>query len=450
MGRVRVLPTDLVRQREEIKEQKKFVDLPSDFFEYKADLYRSLAMPSYVHGYSLAIEYMKSWFLSKFPKDFFKTVYINGKHVLDEWKHFNNYNIVREKPMLAIVPTVEFDYDREQIDLYMADQNIFLKRSNYQQAFLKDYRNKVFLNMQQRALRMNFTFKIRVRSRAEQLDLFNKMEIWFRIGATQQDFISVDFHVPYEIMLNIAKDLNFDIENDMIINVCDFISYLNSVSDLPFIFKMRAINQKPEFFIRMREVYTHIACKDKLQLDDGERIGKTDDNFHIEMQTVLTIPIPYFYVYFSEKPIDYKIEVKEPSAGKIGIYSINLFEIPPINELNWSRFILTSYLCEPEEKEIDLKELFNGQNNINKVIDYNKKNHISPYQFIEVKVFHSTDRAKIINCTMDYENFKLYINDHIDKEEMIDIAFYYDRQYVNDTIISIEKYNESRIKSEKG
>ena len=31
-------------------------------------LYGDLSLPSYVHGYSLAIEYMYKWFESKFPK----------------------------------------------------------------------------------------------------------------------------------------------------------------------------------------------------------------------------------------------------------------------------------------------------------------------------------------------------------------------------------------------
>ena len=166
----------MARKAEDMTPQER-AELPRDFFEYRPQLYRNLAMPSYVHGYSLAIEYMRDWFLSHFDKDFFKVVHINGKHVLDDWKHFNNYNIKREKPMLAIVPTVDYDYDRESLDLYMADQNLLLKRSNYQQSFLKDYDSMTFLYMQPRALKMNFTFKVRVNSRAEQLDLYNKMEI---------------------------------------------------------------------------------------------------------------------------------------------------------------------------------------------------------------------------------------------------------------------------------
>ena len=211
LPRQRVSIREIMNQKRQYNEEtysrtgKRMANLPRDFFQYRPFLYRSLIMPSYVHGYSLAIEYMKKWFVSKFPENYFKVIHVNGKHVLDDWKHFNNYNIKREKPMLAIIPTVEYDYDREQLDLYMADADLYLKRSNYQQSFLKDYKNNVFLAMQMRALRMNFRFKVRLNSRSEQLDLFNRMEIWFRVGTTQQNYLSADFHHLKQCSLSIEK-----------------------------------------------------------------------------------------------------------------------------------------------------------------------------------------------------------------------------------------------------
>ena len=157
-------------------DQRKAI-LPRDFVGYVPKLYKNLMLPSYVHGYSLAIEFMKYWFLEKFDKDYFKVVHINGKHVLDDWKRFNNYNIKREKPMLAIVPTLEPDFDRENVDLYQADHKTLLRLSNFQQSFLKDYNSMTFLYMKPRAMKMNFAFKVRVNSRSEQLDIMNKMEL---------------------------------------------------------------------------------------------------------------------------------------------------------------------------------------------------------------------------------------------------------------------------------
>ena len=63
-----------------------------------------------------------------------------------------------------------------------------------------------------RQMEMTFSYRIRVESRAQQLDLMNKMELWFRCGTTQSDHLSADIHIPYDIMLNIAKDAHFEIE----------------------------------------------------------------------------------------------------------------------------------------------------------------------------------------------------------------------------------------------
>lgn len=444
--RIKVSIRDILNQRSEDMPEKTRAKLPKDFIDYRPDLYRSLALPSYVHGYSLAIEYMKSWFLKNFPKNFFKVVHINGKHILDDWKYFNKYNVKREKPMLAITPTVEYDFDREQIDLYMGDHNLLLKRSNFQQSFLKDYDTLTFLYLQMRALRMNFTFKIRVNSRAEQLDLFNRMELWFRIGSTQHSRISVDFHIPYEIICNVAEAVGFTLINGKINNndIMDLLSYLNKHSDLPIIYKMRAINQKPEFFIRVKELYTHISCRDKIQLDDGEREGKLDTNFHIEMQCTLTVPIPHFFVYFNQKPLYQTIPVSENDKNTLGIYSINNFEIMPQNELGWGQIAVTGYMCDQGDKFIDLSSILKGEGNVNKVLEYTLKNGISPSTFLDIKVYTSDDKEKLVPIYIDYEKTILYFQRYM-KEEAIDIAIYADKEYINNTIITIENYMDNRI-----
>ena len=70
----------------DMQQQIELRDVPvSDAGIYNVKkLYGNLALPSYVHGYSLAIEYMYDWFKSKFPKDFFRGgIYIDGKKLTD-------------------------------------------------------------------------------------------------------------------------------------------------------------------------------------------------------------------------------------------------------------------------------------------------------------------------------------------------------------------------------
>lgn len=450
MPRVKVTGNQILQNRfDNMTAEQRYVALSNDYVDYRPKLYKNLMLPSYVHGYSLAIEYMKQWFLSKFNDGYFKCVHINGKHVLDDWKRFNNYNIKREKPMLAIVPTLEPDFDRETIDLYQADHKMLLRTSNFQQSFLKDYNSMTFLYMRMRALKMNFAFKVRVNSRSEQLDLMNKMELWFRIGSTQHEYISADFHLPYDMMLNVAEANNFDIVDGRIVDIVDFIGYLNKYSDLPIIFKMRAINQKPEFFIRANNLYVHIACPDKLQIDDGDQEGKLMTNYHVEMQATLTMPIPHFFVYFCQDPIKHVIGVNEINGDAIGIYSINNIEIPPQNEVNWTTVVVTDYICDEGDQTVDLSSILEGKGNFNRAVKYCKDNHISPESFIDIQVYRSDDICKKLDVSMNYENNTLLLPVPMKHEEAITIAMYADKEFVNTVVVSSDNAGHTRINKQE-
>ena len=442
--------SDFIEQQDCLKYGK----LPRDFMDYRPSLYSTLMMPSYVNGYSICIEFMKRWFIEHFGKtdsngnsQYFRTVYVNGKHVLDDWKHFNNYAIKREKPMLAIVPTVDYDYDRENLDMYMADKNILLKRSNFQQSFFRDTKRHMFLYLQMRVMRMNFNFRIRLNSRSEQLDLYNKMEVWFRIGSTQQQWISTDFHIPYEVMLDIAKDAAFEIKDGKIVDITEFIIYLNSHSDLPFIFKIRAINQKPEFFIRVREIYVHIDTKDKLQLNDGERTGKLDTNYEIEMPCVVDMPVPQFYAYFNQIPLQEDIKLVDNST--IGLYTINTFEVPETNKLGWNKMFITEYMATEGETEIDLSSFLSGPGNVSIVYDDCLKHNISPKTFLDIHAYRKdTGTSFDANINLDVIHKKLQLEVPAIKDENICIACYYDHDYINDYIITLNNYKDNRLSAD--
>lgn len=420
------------------------------FAAYRPRLYKSLQLPSYVHAYSLAIEYMTNWYLKEFDSDYYKTVHINGKHVLDDWMHFNNYNIKREKPMLAVVPTVNTDYDRENIDMYLGGKDIMLRKSEAQKSFMRDYENMQFLYLQMREMEMNFNFRSRVGTKAEQFDLYNKLELWFRVGQTQTDYLSADFHIPYDMILNIAADADFEIKDNKVVNIIEFLNYLNTHSDLPIIYKMRAINQKPEFFVRVKGLRAHITIRDLLQLDDGERDGKLDTNFHIDMQCQLKIPIPHFYAYMAEDPIKQTIRVAEHSEG-IGIYTIENLIFKPENDKHWLLIAQSSYSCEEGEKEIDLSPIMQNKDwEVNKVIDYNNQLGVSNDSFLEVAVWLAGGdivhrRPRVVAAHMDYKNMKLHIDDDVFDKDILDFAIYCDMNYVNMMMVNINNYGDNRI-----
>ena len=442
--------------------EEKRVELFPDYTNSVARLYKTMEVPSYVHGYSLAIEYMRDWFLQKFPKDkstpsgtMFKTVYINGSHVLDNWKNWNNYNIRKEKPMLLIVPTLSPDWDRENVDMYMGDAGIMLRTSRIEDSFLRDYKNKIFLYVRLREMEMNFSFRIRVNSRAEQLDLMNKMELWFRVGTTQQDNMSADFHIPYNMMLQIARDAAFEVdeENRIIKDIPEFVNYLNLHSSAPIVFKLRSINQKPEFFVRARNLYTHLAVRDKIQIDDGEKNGKLETNFHLEMNVQLHMPIPHFYAYMNQVPTNMGLMVTETKPD-IGIYSINNYKIEPENDMGWPYITITSYAASEGERYIDLSSLFDSERwPVAVVLKDDLKMHITPEGFLDVKVYHNQDHSGIsgreVMYHMDYKNLRIVLDETVqEKEAVYDIIIYADMQYVNSRLSTIEQYGK-RVTTEQ-
>lgn len=432
------------------------IDLPSDHFgpdEDFEELRSTLALPSYVHGYSLAIEYMRNWFESKFPKNYFRGgIYVDGKHVLDDYKRLNDYmkkSIIKgQNPRARMEPRVQFDYDRDQVDLYAAAPEIYLKRSKLQTSFFHDFDRHLYLGFMPRALRMDVNFKVRVDTRSQQLDAFNRMELYFRNGSSQYDYISVDFHVPKTIILDIAQQAGFEIKNNEVADTIAFMSYLNKHSELPFLFKLRAINQKTEYFIRVNQLYARIFVRDKLQLDDGERDGKLDFNYHVEMSAELTIPIPHYYSYYSADNHVGRTYLEDGAQeGVVSLYSINAFDIPKENELGWMQVALTEYMTDPGETEADVSAIFSGDNALTRAINISTRNGLSPAKYIDIQVYREEDKNRIVDVDIDWENFIIKFKIPED-EELLHIVVYYDHEYVNNLIIETEKLEQKRLSVE--
>lgn len=410
-------------------------------------MYKSLAVPSYVHGYGLCIEYYKRWFMSKFSHDYFRGgVYIDGKHVIDEYKTFQEVPVKRENPRARIIPTLDSDYDRDGIDNYLASPQIYLRRSSLQDCFFKDYDRKLCIGLQMKGMKMTFNSKIRVNTRAEQLDLWNYMQLNFRNGATSYEYLSLDYHIPKDIILYVAQKAGFEVLNENVVDIIDFLNYFNQHSDLILLFKIRAINKQPEFFLRVNDVYTHIQCRDKLNRDDGEKDGKLDFNFGVEMENTIIMPVPAFYFLGNQEPImvDFKLEAHTKSMT--ALYSINIYEIPPVDENGWNQAAITSYAVDKGDEYLDISSLFTGENILSRTIKLTKDQGVSPSKFINVKAFYNMDISKQVDIKMNWDTFKAELTEGPAlQEEVYQIVMYYDREYINNLDIEINKYNDNRI-----
>lgn len=413
-----------------------------------ADMKSGICIPSSVHGYSLAVEYYRDWFLSKFDKNYFKTVFINGRHILQDYMRYSEVSMLKQaKPAVAITPIANFEHDRETQDSYMGGVDMLIGKFNHQQGFFKDYEKNIFVGMGSRELEVEFASRVRVETRAQQMDIYRHMEIACRIGYTNMEYISADFHIPYDIIKNIAVAAGFKLNKDEEVeDVVNFVKYLNAHSEMPILYKLRTMTGKSEYFVRVNRVLAHIINSDKLNKDDGEMEGQLYNNFHVEMQSTLHIYVPSYYVMYSAKPLYKYIPVADSST--FGLYSVKILEMPEINEKHWNLYIKTGLEIDMEdfkkkETEFDISSLLYNTH-IRRIIDDHLKMGISPTRFIDIKIFDFDDS---IEYTINWSTLKIYCKNFKSKE--LQIGVYIDTKYYNDAADTTFNIKRTRYKKEE-
>ena len=166
-------------------------------YEPRRMLNSFLITPSMEFSYSLCIEYMKNWFLKRFNKHFFgdnyEFVYVDGSHVFDEFNLKDRQRLLMkagpDQGALAILPTIDDDFNREQLEDSFMGADVMVRRSHYQDSFFKDRKNDRYISTILTLISMNFVFKVRVETLAQQMDLFKRMKLMYRVGYTQGEYI---------------------------------------------------------------------------------------------------------------------------------------------------------------------------------------------------------------------------------------------------------------------
>ena len=207
----------------------KFVDASQE-----VQLNRNITVAPLHQSYALCIEFMRHWFLQRFQADFFSWIHTDGSNVFGEMSKLDKKQIlahmVDDKATLTIVPTIDDDYNRDRLDQNLFGIDQFINTTKIDKAFFQDPINHRYIMMKMDMMLLNFTFKVRVPSRAMQLDTQKYMKLAFRENLSETDDIDLDYVLPYPMMLYIAKDLGFEIKDDKIVEPIKFLTYLNSRS----------------------------------------------------------------------------------------------------------------------------------------------------------------------------------------------------------------------------
>lgn len=430
----------------------KKIDISEIYKKPERELRGSLAIPSAVNGYSLCIEYAKKWFFSKISENFFNGIYIDGRYALDEFKKYTDIQtqISRKTPNLAIVPNIESAYNRDFVDFTpnMLGIDNYIKRSRLEMPFFEDYARNLKIYMAYKAIQVNFTFRIKVETKAQQLDIAEFMNIAYKCGATFGEEIDQDVHIPRQLMMNLARDAGFRVVNDTIVDILQFIGYLNTNSKLPITYKFRGVNGRHEFFIRSKSQYVHTRIGE-LDKDNGERRNQLEGSFTIEMPTTVTYPVPQYYMYYSEISHDNIASGLAPADENIiGIYALNMTNIPDVNNNGWMLYMTTDVLEEDRSVPLyinNIFELFDSVNeeetDIQKIIKYNNEQHINSEIFMDIKLFNNGYEEP---CTINWVTGEFRSKNILEWDKSI-MAIYINKQYVNEQMIELEAYYKNRV-----
>lgn len=409
---------------------------------HKIHLNSDISVPSTIHGYSIGIEYMKKWFLDKFDDDYFKTIFVAGKSVFDDYRRLSKKELLTiEKPAVAINPVLDVDYNRDFVDMYPGGLKMFARRTcTYDKAFFSDPESSTYLGMHLRLMKINFNFRVRLKTRAQQIDVFEFMKIAFKNGSTHGEYVDMDFHVPKEIIICIARDNGFEVDDKgKVKDILGFLKYLNSHSGFPFMYKLRTINGNNEFFIKVPHLFMHINCTDPLSLDEGERQGQLDNNFHIEMNCELKLPVPQFYAYYTDHTVYLEKKLKREL---LGLYNLSdVYQVPEQNKKGWEVLIKTDWANDEYYLDtIEFEELLHRPD-LEKIIKHSKNIGISPAVFLDIHLYNN---FKEIPIEIDWDNFEIIVKSVLDNKES-SIAIYADKLYINEQLLVLEKMYDSRL-----
>jgi hypothetical protein len=395
-------------------------------------------------SYALCIEYMRHWFLRKFKDDFFSWIHTDGSHVFGEMDKLNKKTIMShmsdDKATLTIVPTIDDDYNRDRLDQNLFGIDQFINTTKIDKAFFQDPVNKRYILMKMDMMLLNFTYRVKVASRALQLDIQKYMKLAFRTNLSETNDVDLDYVLPYPMMLFIAKDLGFEVKDDRIVEPIRFLTYLNSRSYIPITYKRSNATAREEYFVRVDHLPVRLLIKDVTK-DDGNKYGHIADDFGIEMQVEVRFPAMQLYVYFTKEEftkITFGDEVY--NIDNTLMMSLHYYDDPPpINTRGWKLTINAQWEEEkPGSIDIDLNELFDGE--LSQISNYLVSKFISPSIFIDVQLYSGGIK---LDTDINWDDMKLHADNPTNKL-ISTLAIYIDLEYLNS--LRVESYGDTSDK----
>lgn len=422
----------------------------------------SMASASMAHTYGNIATFVNHWLLDLFPKNYFKTNYINSTIAYRDFATYNNNRkefIKKQKPMLLLRPRIEIDTQDELPinQTYLANRiydvmNDDIDTGNLQ-TFFDDRDNKRYIQFLLNSLRITFDVTIVVETMMEQINLVHYFKNRVRQGYDMTVLAYMESFISRDIMYLLAKDAGFE---DVFLEepenrkhtMGDFLSYVNNNSLYPVTVKYKNASGRHEFF-RYHPTYVNMAITG-LSIDEPSKKNQVVDECYINFSLRCDFNTAGMYLYLSNNDAIFADDVTNPSIEN----EIKTDMVPVITPQRiygrtlpngWQVFTTPAFDIDTDERPypLDFSVLLNTS--LNEAVNYHKKHGIPLTTFMNVEILKNNRTMEIERneYEIDWDNLTVYVNNcNILQEYRFILSV--NTQYLNDLLSDIVKFKEER------
>ena len=268
------------------------------------------------------------------------------------------------------------------------------------------------------------------------------IKLHHRAGYTETRNLTMDIHVPREIISQLAYDKDFELDDNLQPkDSIAFLNYLNSNSIIPFVYKLRCSNGNNEYFIKVPNCVAHIKTE-LPSMDDGERDNMISKNYTIDFNIEVEMTAPHYFTYYSDQ--EHRFLTGNPIVETVVPISMGVVtELPKYDDHGWKIYTNTEYVIDDEDLstsiDIDFKDFFNGTD-LGKIINHSRKIAVSPLAYINFKIYNM---GKEIDYKFNSDAMIATVS-NLEHPTLV-IGLYCDMEYINNAVLHMNELNASRI-----
>ena len=422
----------------------------------------SMASASMAHIYGNVATFVNHWLLDLFPKNYFKTNYINSTIAYRDFATYNNNRkefIKKQKPMLLLRPRIEIDTQDELPinQTYLANRiydvmNDDIDTGNLQ-TFFDDRDNKRYIQFLLNSLRITFDVTIVVETLMEQINLVHYFKNRVRQGYDMTVLAYMESFISRDIMYLLAKDSGFE---DVFLEepenrkhtMGDFLSYVNNNSLYPVTVKYKNSSGRHEFF-RYHPTYVNMAISG-LSIDEPSKKNQVVEECYINFSLRCDFNTAGLYLYLSNNDAIFADDVTNQSFDN----EIKTDMIPIVTPQliygrtlpnGWQIFTTPAFDIDTDERPypLDFSVLLNTS--LNEAVNYHRKHGIPLTTFMNIEILKNNRTMEIERneYEIDWDNLIVYVhNCNILQEYRFILSV--NTLYLNDLLADIVKFKEER------